>query len=147
MVAALSVAFDATRPEARCLDQDFCPRLDKKTIVAGSSPIAPNAEGYIGVDVLLLLSREDLYDLTVGSDHKRRRHILAAIGRLPRVEGAPIAKPGGFCACRRKRVIPVHDKSARRLRISEYEKRQHENVGVPEHMPLVGGSAQPAGTN
>jgi hypothetical protein len=32
---------------------------------------------YIGTDVLLLLSREDLYDLTVGSDHKRGRHILA----------------------------------------------------------------------
>ena len=84
---------------------------------------------------------------TVGSDHKRGRHLFAAIGRLPGVEGAPISKPGGFGSCRSKRVVAVHDERARRLRISEYEKRQHKNIGVPEHMPLVGGSAQPAGAN
>ena len=147
MVAAIFFALGATCPKARCLDQDFCARLDKKAIVAGSLPVVPHAEGHICADVLLLLSREDPYDLTVGSDHKRGRHLFAAIGQLPCVEGAPIPKPGGFGSCRSKRVVAVHDERARRLRISEYEKRQHKNVGVPEHMPLVGGSAQPAGAN
>ena len=80
MVVAIFFALGATCPKAGCLDQNFCPRLHKKAIVAGSLPIVPHPEGHIGTDVLLLLSREDPYDLTVGSDHKRGRHLLAAIG-------------------------------------------------------------------
>ena len=147
MVATIFFALDATCPKTRCLDQNFCARIDKKAIVTGSVPIVPHAEGHIGADVLLLLSREDPYDLTVRSDHKRGRRFFAAVGRLPCVEGAPIPKPGGFGSSRSKRVVAVHDECARRLRICEYEKRQHKNVSVPEHMPLVRGPAQPASAN
>jgi hypothetical protein len=44
-------------------------------------------------------------------------------------------------------VEAVHDESPGRLRIGEREKRQHENVGVPEYMPLIGSPAQPASAN
>ena len=86
MVAAIFFTLDATCPKARCLDQNFCPRLDKKAIVAGSLPIAPHAESHICTDVLLLLSGQDPYDLAVGSDHERGRRLFAAIGRLPGVK-------------------------------------------------------------
>ena len=147
MVAIIFFTLDSTCPKARCLDQDFGPRLDKKPIVAGSLPVVPHAVGHICADVLLLLSGEEADDLAVGSDHKRGRRLFAAIGRLPCVEGAPIRKPGGFRPCRSQRVVAVHDERTRRFRISEYEKRQHKNVGVPEHMPFVSGPAQAAGTN
>src|SRR3974390_3441474 len=145
MIAAIFFTFGATCPKASGLDQDFCSRIDKKTIVTGSPPIIPHTVSYVGTDFLLLLSREESYNLSIGRHRKRRRHILATVGRLPCVEGAPIAKPCGFGSCCRKRVIAIHDERARCLRISEYEKRQHKNVSVPEHMPLVSSSAQAAG--
>src|SRR3974390_48094 len=117
MIAAIFFMFGATCPKARGLDQDFCSRIDKKTIVAGSPPIIPHTVSYVGTDVLLLLSCEESCTLSTGRPRKRRRHILATVGRLPCEEGAPIAKPCGFGSCCSKRVIAIQDARARRLRL------------------------------
>ena len=146
MVAAIFLTLDATCPKAGGLDQNFCSPVDKKMIVAGSSPIVPHSEGHICTDVLLLLSGEEANDFTVGAT-PNGGVASSPLSADSMRRGRPESKPGRFAACRSKRVVTVHDQSARRLRISEYEKRQHKNVGVPEHMPLVGGSAQSAGPN
>jgi hypothetical protein len=103
MVAAVVLSFGPTCPKARRFNQNFRPCLDKKSVVARRLPIIPHAEGHIGANVLLQLSRKDPYDLAIRSGHERLCYILAAIGRLPRKKSAPIPKPGSFGPRGRKR--------------------------------------------
>ena len=147
MVTTIFFMCGAACPKAGRLDQDLRARLDKEVLVCGSFPILPYTERNVRADVLLLLSRENPYYFPIWSNDKWWRHLFTVLGRLPRIERTPMPKPGGFGSSRSKRVIAVHEQRARRLWISEYEKRQHKNVSVPEDVPLVGGPGEPAGTN
>ena len=71
MVAAIFFTLDATF-QKRAVSIKISPPPDKKTIVASSLLIVPHAEGDVCTDVLLLLSREEPYDLTgLGSQTER----------------------------------------------------------------------------
>src|SRR6516225_2508724 len=147
MIAAIVFALGTARPEASGLNQDLYARINKEALVASGFPVLPHTKGDVCANVVLLLSGEDPHDLAVGRDDKRGRYLFAGIGRLPCVEGAAIPKPSGFSSRSSKRVVAVHDKRPRRLGISEYKERQHEYVGVPEHVSLVCSAAQAAGAN
>ena len=147
VVTAIVLAHHAARPEAGGLDQDLRSRLDEEALVTGRFPVAPYGEGDVCTDVQLLLAGQNSDHLAVGGKDEGWGGLVSAVGRLPGIESAAVAEPRSFGPRSRKRVIAVHDERPCRLGIGQHEERQHEDVGIPEDVPLVGGSSQAAGAD
>ena len=145
MVAPVVAQFGARSPEARQLDQHLRAGLQHERVVAGGTPVLPDRVGDVGRDMVLLDTGVDLKALAAGIEHKRRRHVNARVGQLPGVQGAAVAELTRFVARGGERVVAVHQQRASSWGMGVDEKRKHEDLGIPEHMPLVALAGQRAG--
>ena len=134
-------------PETRRLEQDLHAHGRHEGVVSGPLPVLPHAPGDVGRDMVLHEAAEDGDHLAVGADAIRRRRLDALVGRLPRVEGAAVPHVARLLAGPVEVAIAIGQQRARRLRVRVDEERQHEDLGVPEHVQEVRHAAEAAGAH
>ncbi len=130
---AVPVMVPERPPEPSRLDEDLQPDRALELGVPGRLDVAHSGRRDVGVDV----ERS-------GAGRPVRRALLAA-DRPPRERGTLEPEVGRPLPGQvQGRVPPVHD-VARGVRLRVREHRQHEQLGVPEDVPVVSGPGQPLG--
>ncbi|MNE68905.1 hypothetical protein D3C80_1645910 [compost metagenome] len=97
--------------------------------------------------MLLLVGEQDRDDLPIRRDNEGRRHVLTGVCGFPGIEGAALPMVRGLVPSRRKRPMAVGQKGPGRFRPCQHVERQHEDLGVPEHMASVGGAGERPGAD
>ena len=92
--------------------------------------------------MLLLLAGQDSHELPACVGKCRGRDVVTAVGRLPREARALEPPPGSGAPRSRETRDAVADERTGRRRVGCGEKRQDEDVRVPEDVPAVPGAAE-----
>ena len=141
----VAVAADPGRPVACGLDEQVASRPRARTRCRRPIDVAAGGPGDVRHDVLLDLAGADRHEASAARIvHLRRGDVGSGVGRLPRearaararLRARPPARPGAGAS------VLEHRPCGSRVRRGQ--ERQHEDVGVPEHMAAVAGPRQPA---
>ena len=139
-----AVGVDAVDPEPAGLEQHLGAELAQEGGVAGGLDVAEDPVGDVGGDVDLLLARPE----PVGAVDGELRALLApGVGRLPGVAGAAGAVLAGVRPRPVEGVVAVAQQRLRGVGLGEDEEREHEDLGVPEHVPAVALAGQRLGAD
>ena len=119
----------------------------RERLVAGPVDVTARSPRDLGHDVLLELTGADGHDAPRAVARGGGRDVAPAARPFPGEPGAPATELAGGLACGGEPPDAVLEHRPRRRGMGCGEERQHECVGVPEHVTAVRRSAEAAGAD